>query len=102
LWKEIDARQSVFSGAFAYGSTGAVLTIAGESRPVNVAAVSGGFFSTLRVSPASGRLLAESDDRAGCAGRAVITHAFWQREYGGRTDAVGSTLMLDGAAKSSA
>ena len=37
-----------------------------------------------------------ADDQRGCATPAVISHRFWQREYGGRPDAIGSTLTLDG------
>jgi len=58
--------------------------------------VSGNFFEVLGVRPAAGRLIAPNDDVRGCAGTAVLGHAFWQREYGGAPSAVGSTLLLDG------
>jgi predicted permease len=42
-------------------------------------------------------LLTEGDDYRGCGIRdVVISHAFWQRAFAGRADAVGSKLSLDG------
>ncbi len=41
-----------------------------------------------------GRLLNADDDRPGCIPRAVLSHAFWQRAYGGSPSVVGQTLTL--------
>jgi predicted permease len=59
--------------------------------------VSGNLFALLGVQPAAGRLIAESDD--GAAGGhpvVVISYDFWQRRFGGRADAIGQTLTLNG------
>ena len=42
-----------------------------------------------------GRTFTPEDDRRGCAGNAVLTHGFWQREYGGRTDILGRSIFID-------
>jgi predicted permease len=57
--------------------------------------VSGDFFNTLGVQPALGRGLTTADDERGCgAPGVVISHAFWQSEYGGDANVVGRKLML--------
>src|SRR5262245_6541882 len=97
LWEQIRDHQDVFSEVCAYGSTsGADLSAGGEARPVGVGLVSGGFFSTLGARPALGRTLTDADDQRGCSPVAVITHAFWQSEYGGSADIVGKSVVING------
>ncbi len=96
-WEQTRNRQDVFTSVALYGSTGAGdLSLGGEARPVSVGLVSPGFFSTLGVRPTVGRAFVDEDDRLNCAGVAVITHAFWQSEYGGRADVIGRSFMLGG------
>jgi predicted permease len=97
VWELIRDQQDVFAGVFAYGSTGSAdLSTGGEARPVSLGLVTGGFFTTLGVRPLLGRTLTDDDDKEGCAAVAVITHAFWQSEYGGREDVVGQRLAING------
>jgi putative ABC transport system permease protein len=97
MWEQLRDRQDVFAGAFAYGSTGSGdLSTGGEMRPIPVGLVTGGFFSTLGVQPAAGRLLVDADDRPGCSGVVVLTHAFWRSEFGADPTAVGKTLQITG------
>jgi putative ABC transport system permease protein len=98
LWEQIRDKQQGFSGAFAWGAAGFDLANGGELRLARGLWVSGDYFTTLRVSPDAGRLFVADDDRRGCAPRVVISHAFWQREYGGDRSAVGRSLSLDGHA----
>ena len=57
--------------------------------------VSGEFFNVLGVRPVLGRVFTAADDQRGHASPGVvISHAFWQREYGGATDIIGRKLML--------
>ncbi|HWD00825.1 MAG TPA: ABC transporter permease [Candidatus Sulfopaludibacter sp.] len=96
VWDQIRGRQQGFADLFAWGATGLDLSTAGEPRQANGLAVSGGFFRALGLQPAMGRLLMEGDDRPGCGfPGAVISYAFWQREFGGRPDAIGSNLSLN-------
>ena len=67
-----------------------------ERRSAFGLAVSGGFFETLGISPAIGRLLTPDDDRLGTAAVAVIDHEFWQTEFNGRPDVIGAAMRLDG------
>ena len=44
-----------------------------------------------------GRLISPADDYRGCGVQgAVLSYAFWQREFGGRPDVLGSKLTLNG------
>jgi predicted permease len=59
--------------------------------------VSGNTFELLGVQPAIGRLIAERDDRTkGGHPVVVLGHDFWQRRFGGRADALGQALVLNG------
>jgi hypothetical protein len=96
MWKQVRQHQNVFMAVFAYGSMRVDLSTGGESRRVAAGFVSGGFFSALDARTILGRPLLEDDDRPGCPAVAVISHGFWQREYGGRDGIVGASVPLDG------
>jgi putative ABC transport system permease protein len=59
--------------------------------------VSWGFFSTLGIPPLLGRDFNEQDGRVGSPQVVLASHTFWQRRLGARPDAVGQTVLLDGA-----
>ena len=60
--------------------------------------VDGGFFPTLGTTPIRGRWLDASDDHASAGENVVISYGMWQRLLGGRDDAVGRVLRLNGVA----
>jgi putative ABC transport system permease protein len=95
VWERIRDWQDAFSGIFAYSRWAFNLSTGGEARNVNGEYVSGQFFDTLGVPAALGRTFTPKDDYRGCAGGAVLTYGFWQREYGGRVDVLGKTISLD-------
>jgi predicted permease len=71
--------------------------VSGESRPVSVQLVSGGFFSMLGVSPSLGRVLSDADNQhVGGHPVAVISHTYWQRALLGDADVVGRGITLNG------
>ena len=59
--------------------------------------VSWGFFSLLGVRPMIGRDFNEADGRPGTPPVVLASHAFWQQRLGGRADAIGRPIRLDGA-----
>ena len=59
--------------------------------------VSWQFFSVLGITPLLGRDFNEHDGRPGNPQVALASYTFWQQRLGGRTDAVGQTVLLDGA-----
>ncbi len=95
LWEQVRDQQDVFSGAFAWSSDKLDLARGGAVHPANTVWVSGGFFNTLGLRPAAGRLIAASDDQRGCPAVAVLSYGFWQDHYGGAASAIGSTLSLN-------
>ena len=99
-WEQFRDTQRTFSGVVAFSNQTFDLAARGESRfAENGLWVSGSFFDVLGVRPAVGRLFAAADDQRGCGTPgAVLSHAFWQREFGGRAAAVGETLTIQGRA----
>jgi len=95
IWEQIRDRQQAFSGIFAWGTDTANLAPGGEVRPARMLYVSGDFYNTLGVNAARGRVFTNTDDQRGCAAPGVIiSHDFWQREYGGDTNVIGRQLTL--------
>jgi predicted permease len=83
------------AGIFAWSPGRLGLESAGEPRFASAILASGGFFETLGVRAAVGRVLGPSDDQKGCsAPGAVLSDAFWRREYGGDPSVVGRTINL--------
>ena len=95
IWEQLKERQQAFSGIFAWGTDSVNLAPGGEVRSARMLYVSGDFFNTLGVQPALGRLFTTTDDQQGCgASGLVISHEFWQREYGGDANVIGRKLTL--------
>ena len=69
--------------------------ITGDGTPEIVLGrrVTANFFSVLGVQPVIGRAFTESDDTSG-ARVVVISHALWQRRYGGDPGIVGRTISM--------
>jgi predicted permease len=92
--------QSSFEGVLATGSLlGTVINT--ETREylagVRGGIATGNYFQVLGVNPALGRLFTEDDDRPGNAEPVmVITHRFWQRQFGGDATVLGKRLFLFG------
>lgn len=98
-WEYIRDHLDTLGGTFAQGGARFNLNAGGESRPVTGMFVSGRFFDVLGVVPQVGRTITDDDDRrgGGSAGPvAVLSHGFWQREYGGDASVVGTPITLDG------
>jgi predicted permease len=58
--------------------------------------VSVNYFHELGLVPAAGRPILEADDRVGAPLAVVISHRLWQRQFGGRREAVGTTVRVNG------
>lgn len=71
------------------------LTGAGDSERLQGRLVSANFLSTLGVQPILGRDFRPEDDQAGAAPVVVISHALWQRRFGGTENIVGQPLTLN-------
>jgi predicted permease len=96
LWEQVRDRQDVFTAVTAFGETSFNLADGGEARRISGWFVSGDYFATFEVRPAAGRLFARADDPRACPGVAVLSHRFWQRDYGASRDVVGKNINLTG------
>jgi len=67
---------------------------AGEPVPVEYRAVSGNFFDVLGARAAAGRTLTPDDDRHGAGLAIVLSHGFWQRQFGGDLRAIGRSVIF--------
>lgn len=87
----------LLQGLAAHRTVGANLAHAGETRSGEAMLVSGGYFQTLRLQPALGRLLGPQDDAVeGEASAVVLSHAWWMAEFGGDAGVLGRSLVVNG------
>ena len=96
MWEEIRDQQDFLPGVFAHADVRFNLAQGGEVRMALGSWVSGGYFGTLGVQPAVGRLLTAEDDVRGCTAVAVLSNGFWRSEFGGDASVIGRTIALDG------
>jgi putative ABC transport system permease protein len=73
-------------------------TFSGEGDPERVVGAhsSSNLFHVLGVRAARGRTYTADEDKAGANSVVVLSHALWQRRYGGRDDAIGRTVLMNG------
>src|SRR6267143_1353073 len=88
-------RTSTLSGLAAYANWSASLAGASVTERLQGARMSANAFDVLGVSPAAGRLLNESDDRADAPQVVVLSYRLWQQQYGGAADTVGRTVRIN-------
>jgi putative ABC transport system permease protein len=69
-----------------------------EAERISLAVTSANFFEVFGVRPQQGRLFLPEDEQAGHPSIAVISHALWQRRFGGGAEVVGKPITLDGRA----
>ena len=82
---------------FADGGSGIDLTGSGDPQRLSAAFISPGFFPTLGVRPALGRLPREDEMvRSGNDRVVVLSHGFWQRRFGSQPSVVDSMITLQG------
>ena len=95
--KDYQARNRVFSSLAGYTSSRPVTwQAAGASEGMFSELVTGNYFSTLGLKPATGRFfLPEEDTTPGAHAVAVMNYGTWQSRFGGAADIVGKTLRLN-------
>jgi putative ABC transport system permease protein len=97
-YKDYRDSNTVFTGLAAYSFPLAVNLSMGEApEQLFVEMVTGNYFQVLGVRPARGRFFGPEDDLVpGAAPVIVLSHAVWQRRFGGSDDVVGRTITLNG------
>jgi predicted permease len=84
-------------GGYWYAAGGSGIDLLGRGEPQRLSAVftTAGFYGTLGILPAIGRVPREDELVRGGRDRVVVlSHAFWMREFGGDQGVVGRSLTL--------
>jgi macrolide transport system ATP-binding/permease protein len=97
FFNQIQSQSGIFSSVAAYAFSQSLnLTGNGPASTVdNVNYVSGNYFETLGVMPATGRLLTAGDDDPSSPPAVVLSYNFWRSEFGGTPSAIGKTIFLN-------
>jgi predicted permease len=96
ICRDLQQQTRFFDGVLCRAEIQVNLTAGGDPKPVAAEIVSGSYFPVLGIGPALGRVIDESDDAAPGAGPVVVlSHDFWQAEFGGATDIVGRKLFIN-------
>ncbi|BAH37102.1 MAG TPA: hypothetical protein DGD08_16820 [Gemmatimonas aurantiaca] len=78
-----------------WSSSGTVLGTGADAEEQPVAAFSAAFWSMFTMRPVLGRFFRVDEDQPPAGERVVVlSHAFWQTHYGGRSDVLGTMLQV--------
>ena len=91
-WKK---ENSTLASLDVFQGNGYTMTGRAGAVPVRAARVSDGFFRTLGVVPALGRDFYKGEDQPSAARTVILSYFTWQRQFGGRPDVLGKTVVLD-------
>jgi predicted permease len=97
MFRDLEARQTVFTGIGAHRSFGANVGYREKTLDAGGMLVSGEYFPVLGLQPALGRLIGPQDEpQLGESAVVVLSHEYWQTRFGGAPDIVNQTLMVNG------
>src|SRR5690606_12762195 len=97
MFRDLEAGQTVFAGVAARRQCDANFAYEGRTLAGTGLLVSGGYFSTLNLTPALGRLI-DARDEPGIdeSSVVVLSHAYWREHFGADEGVVGRTLTVNG------
>lgn len=99
IFTEVRARSgAIFSAVAAWSLEEMHVAWGGELEPSEVLTASGSFYDMLGIDAVRGRTFAAADDALGGGPDglvAVISHAAWQRRFGGSPAAIGTSIRID-------
>ena len=93
---EWQAQAQSFEGMSAFYDTRFNLTGAGDPVEIPAQVATGNLFTVLGAQAAHGRTFAAEDGEPGRDDVVVLSHGFWQSQFGGAADVVGKTVALNG------
>jgi len=90
------SQNAVFESMAAYRNRS--FNLSGEGEPVRVEGelVTSGFFTTLQIKAALGRVFVPQEDRPGNSHVIVISDSLWKSHYGSDIQVLGKKILLDG------
>jgi putative ABC transport system permease protein len=96
MFRELRARNSVFSGMFARVVAPASLLAGKRANRVVIEIASGNYFRTLGIRPLMGRFFDDDDDRVPLGGAvAVLGYRYWREHLGADAAIVGKAIRID-------
>ncbi|MEM7587333.1 MAG: ABC transporter permease, partial [Acidobacteriota bacterium] len=97
MFRDLERASPAFSGIAGHRAFGANLAYGGDTLSSQGMLVSGSYFEVLGLRPALGRLFTLEDDLTpGAHPLVVLSHAYWQTRFQGRSDLEGESLIVNG------
>src|SRR5262245_14349929 len=93
----LQAQQTRFEQVAGYQSRAMAFTDGTIAERLRGRTVSWTYFSLLGIRPAIGRDFTDADGRPGNPPAVIVSDGFWRRRLGGRADAIGRPVRLDGS-----
>jgi putative ABC transport system permease protein len=90
------SQQTRFEQVAGYTARPMAFTDGSVAERLNGKAVTWTYFSVLGIKPAIGHDFTEADGRPGSPAAVIVSHGFFERRLGGRADAIGQPIKLDG------
>ena len=92
----VQSSDSPLSDLFAFAPLREVTAVVGaQAEVVDGQAVSGDYYSGLRVQPILGRAITAEDDKPGATPVVVLSHQFWQERFAANPAVIGQQLKLN-------
>lgn len=96
LYKGLAKNTTVFSGVLARYEFSASIASHGQTDRGSGELVTGNYFEVLGVQPAFGRVLSPADDDVqGAHPVLVLSHAYWERHFGGDAGVLNQTILVN-------
>jgi predicted permease len=99
--EQLGAQSKVFSSVFGFVPMGwskesVVVNIDGQASMTDAVMVTGDYFSGLGVVPVAGRAITDADVKVNAPRVALISYAYWTRQFARSPAAVGKAMFLNG------
>lgn len=95
MYSAIRESSRVFEHFGVWTSGAATVTGLGEPEQLLAVTVTQGVLPTLGIQPYIGRWFSSNDDSPGASKTVVLSHGYWQRRFGGRSEVLGRTVVID-------
>jgi predicted permease len=95
IYEHLRAQNTVLGDLLAFHATAANATVGDNAERVLLHEVSGNYYEVLGVRPQIGREIRPSDDMPGSPAVAVISDAFWNREFVRSPAAIGRSIKIN-------